>query len=165
MKKEYYLYSGQDKKEYFTLPAGWDPLHFVEAEESTPLPSIEQMTQEALSKPAGVPSLQEILAGVKNIAIIVDDGTRPTPVGKILGIFLPHLEKCGFTPECISIVVALGTHETMKKEVLEARLGVNVVARYKIIQHNAWQSDLVPVQLPGQGRFVKINPAVARADF
>jgi lactate racemase len=165
MNKEYYLYSGQDKKEYFTLPTGWEPIHFVEAEESASLPSIEQMTKEALSKPAGVSSLQEILGGVKNIAIVVDDGTRPTPVGKILGIFLPQLEKFGFTPERISIVIALGTHETMKKEVLEARLGSDVVSRYKIIQHNAWQSDLVPVQLPGQGRFVKINPAVARADF
>ena len=123
MKKDYYLYLGQDRKEYFTLPAGWVPLHFVEAEESAEVPSIEQLTREALLKPRGTPPFQTMLSGVKQIAIIVDDGTRPTPVAKILGVLLSHLEESGFSRENISIVVAIGTHETMKQEALEARLG------------------------------------------
>ena len=129
------------------------------------MPSVEQMTREALSKPTGTPPLREMLSGVKSIAIIVDDGTRPTPVAKVLGVLLPHLEESGFSRENISIVVAIGTHETMKAEALEARLGSAVVSRYTVVQHNAKQSDLVPVQLPGHGRAVKINPVVARADL
>ena len=39
MKKDYYLYLAQDKKEYFTLPEGWEPLHFVETEDGTTIPS------------------------------------------------------------------------------------------------------------------------------
>ena len=57
MKKDYYLYLAQDKKEYFTLPEGWEPLHFVETEDGAMIPSIEQMTREALSKPVRFPSL------------------------------------------------------------------------------------------------------------
>ena len=53
MKKHYYLYLDNDKKESFTLPEGWDPLHFVETEDGATIPSIEQMTREALSRPAG----------------------------------------------------------------------------------------------------------------
>lgn len=165
MKKDYYLYLGQDRKEYFTLPAGWVPLHFVEAEESAEVPSIEQMTREALLKPRGTPAFQTMLSGVKQIAIIVDDGTRPTPVAKVLGVLLSHLEESGFSRESISIVVAIGTHESMKQKALEARLGSVVVSRYKVVQHNARQSDLVPIQIPGHGRVVKINPAVAQAGF
>jgi hypothetical protein len=32
MKKDYYLYLAQDKKEDFTLPEGWEPLHEEEKE-------------------------------------------------------------------------------------------------------------------------------------
>jgi len=163
MKKDYYLYLGQDKREYFTLPKGWVPLHFVEAEEQAMAPSIGQMTREALSKPTGTPPFQQMLTGVKSIAIIVDDATRPTPVAEILEALLSHLADNGFSRENITIVVAIGTHEAMKKEALEARLGSNVLSRYKVVQHNAWQGDLVPIQIPDHGGVVKISPVVAQA--
>ena len=165
MRKDYYLYLAQDKKEYFTLPEGWEPLHFVETEDGTTIPSIEQMTREALSKPAGPLPFQALLSRAKSIAIIVDDATRPTPVAKILGALLSHLAESGFSREKITIVVAIGTHETMEKEALETRLGAGVLSRYKVVQHNARQSDLVPVQIPEDGRVVKISPEVAQADL
>ncbi len=165
MKKDYYLYLAQDKKEYFTLPKGWKAVHFLETEEGALISSIEQMTLEALSKPIGTHPFRELLPQVKSIAIIVDDATRPTPVARILGTLLSHLTESGFSREKITIVVAIGTHETMKKEALETRLGAGVVAGYKVVQHNAWQNDLVPVQIPDDARVVKINPAVAQADL
>jgi len=165
MKKDYYLYLGQDQREYFTLPEGWVPLHFVEAEEQAMAPSIGQMTREALSKPTGTPPFQQMLSGVKSIAVIVDDATRPTPVAEILEALLSHLADNGFSREKINIVIALGTHEAMKREALEARLGSSVLSNYKVVQHNAWQSDLVPIQVPNHGGVVKISPVVARADL
>ena len=165
MKKDYYLFLDQEKKEYFSLPKGWDPLYFVEAEDGATIPSIEQMTLEALSKPAGPLPFQALLSKAKSIAIIVDDGTRPTPVAKILGTLLSYLEEGGFSREKITIVVAIGTHETMEKDALGTRLGAGVLSRYKVVQHNAKESNLVPVQIPGDGRVVKINPEVARADL
>src|SRR4030042_448445 len=165
MKKDYYLYLDQEKKEYFSLPKGWDPLYFVESEDGATIPSIEQMTLEALSKPAGPLPFQALPSKAKSIAIIVDDGTRPTPVAKILGTLLSYLEEGGFSREKITIVVAIGTHETMEEEALETRLGAGVLSRYKVVQHNAKQSNLVPIQIPDDGRVVKINPAVAQADL
>jgi nickel-dependent lactate racemase len=163
MRKDYYLYLGQDKKESFTIPSGWTPLYFVEAEEAGKTPSIGQMTREALLKPTGTLPFREMLSGVKSIAIIVDDSTRPTPVAEILATLLSLLKESGFPAEDITIVVAIGTHETMKKEALEARLGKAVLSQYKVVQHNAKANDLVPIQLPGHGGTVKINPVVARA--
>jgi len=163
MKKNFYCYMGQDKKEYFTLPTKWVPLHFVEAEEGTPVPSIEEMTLEALSSPVGTPPLQDLVSRAQTIAIIVDDGTRPTPLTKILGTLLPAMVDKGFTREDITIVVACGTHEAMKMEALEARLGGGVVSNYKVVQHNARQKDLVPVTIPGSQKVVRINPEVAHA--
>jgi nickel-dependent lactate racemase len=121
MEKDYYLHLSQDKREYLRLPKGWIPLHFVEAEEEAIRASIDEMTHEALSKPTGTPPFQQMLSGVKSIAIIVDDATRPTPVAMILKALLSHLLDNGFWHEKINIVVALGTHEAMKREALEVR--------------------------------------------
>ena len=164
MEQDYYLYLGQNKKEYFTLPAEWVASHFVEGEEGAPMPSIGQMTAEALSKPTGTRPLQDLVSEAKRIAIIVDDGTRPTPVREILEVLLSHLQANGFSRESITIVVALGTHEAMKKEDLEARVGRGVASSYRIVQHNAWQSDLVPIRIPGSDRVVKISSEVAQAE-
>jgi nickel-dependent lactate racemase len=122
------------------------------------------LTLEALIHPKGVPPLKELAAGAKRVAVIVDDATRPTPVAEILSVLLPQLDESGVSRENITIVVALGTHASMKKEEIEARLGRDVAASYRIVQHDAWQGDLVQVLIPGDERVLKINPEVARAD-
>jgi len=165
MGKDHYLYLGQGKKQYFSLPAEWVPLHFVESEEGTSIPSIQQMTLEALSKPTGTLPFQDLVLRAHRIAIIVDDLTRPTPAEEILEVLLSRLADNDFSRENITLVIALGTHEAMKKEDLEAKVGKAVASSYKIVQHNAWQNNLVPIKIPGNGRMVKINPDVAMADL
>ena len=165
MGQDHYLYLSRGKKQYFALPAGWVPLHFVESEERTPIPSIQKMVLEALSKPTGTPPLQDLALRAHRIAIIVDDLTRPTPAAEILEVLLPRLSDRMFSLEDITIVMAIGTHETMKKEALEEKLGKGVASTYKVVQHNAWQNDLVPIRIPGDEKMVKINPEVAQADL
>lgn len=165
MKRDYYLYMGQDKKEHFTLPEGWTPLHVVDTKEEVPASSVAGMALKALSAPVGTYPLQDLVSRARKVAIIVDDATRPTPVKEILSTLLSVMETDGFSRADVSIVVALGTHGSMKREELAARLGENVVSDYRIVQHNAWQDGLVPVMIPGDGRVVKINPAVAEADL
>jgi len=164
MGKDYYLYYVFGKKEYFSLPPGWVPIHFEENKEEISLSSVEQMTHDALSAPAGTSPLKNLISGAKRIAVIVDDWTRPTPVAEILQVLLPHLVSNGFSRENITIVIALGTHVAMTEEGLEARVGRDVMSHYKIVQHNAWQTDLVPITIPDDGRIVRINPEVARAE-
>jgi nickel-dependent lactate racemase len=165
VEQKYYLYLGKDTKEHFSLPDKWTVSHFVEAEESSLSPSIEQMVFGALSRPEGAEPLTTFVSKAHRIAIIVDDATRPTPVSSILRILLSHIEAGGFKRDNITIVIALGTHEIMEKEALEARLGNDTATQYRVIQHNAWQSDLVPVIIPGDTRVLKINPEVAMAGY
>jgi nickel-dependent lactate racemase len=139
--------------------------HFAEPEKGTAVSSIPELTLRALSQPKGTAAFKELLLPGKKLAIIVDDLTRPTPVPAILQTFLSYVEEHGFPRESVTVVIAVGTHEAMKKDEIEKRVGAGVAARYRIIQHNAWQKDLVPVMLPGDGRVVKINPYVAGADL
>ena len=164
MKQNYYLYYSLSKKEYFSLPEGWVPIHFGETKEETSRSSVEQMTHDALSAPAGTSPLKDLISGAQRIAVIVDDWTRPTPVADILQVLLPYLASNGCRRENVTIVIALGTHVAMTEEELEARVGRDVISHYKIVQHNAWQSDLVPIVLPGDTRPLRINPEVARAE-
>ena len=162
MREKYHLDLSRDKKQFFALPEGWAVSHFVESKEAGPLPSVAQLTLEVLMKPTGVPPLKELAAGAKRVAVIVDDATRPTPVAEILSVLLPQLAQAGVSREHITIVVALGTHVPMEQEDLETRLGRDVAASYRIVQHDAWQGDLVRVLIPGDERVLKINPEVAQ---
>ena len=163
MSKDYHLCMGPDHLEHFSLPKQWTVLDFAGDNGKAPVLSVEQMTMEALSTPEQPPPLKDLITGARRIAVIIDDCTRPTPVSPILAALLPYLAELGIPRETVTIVVALGTHSPIADEDLRARVGA-AAAGYRIVQHNAWQADLVPVDLPESGTVVKINPEVARAD-
>jgi len=122
------------------------------------------MAQKALEAPLGTPPLKDIVSGAKKVVILVDDWTRPTPVADILQALLPYLVRNGLPREKVSIVIALGTHVRLTPEEVVARVGSSVASVYRIIQHDAWGHNLVPIPLP-DGRVVRINPEVAKADL
>jgi nickel-dependent lactate racemase len=166
MRDDYYLYGDKKVKVFFSLPQDWTAAYFVRGGETEePPPSVERMLGDAMARIDDVPQLKGPASPAEKVAIIVDDLTRPTPVTEILGILLPYLEERGYAQQNVSIVVALGTHPPLTEEQLEKRLGRAVLSSRKVIQHNAWQSDLVPVKISGTDRVVRINPAVAHADL
>lgn len=163
MDMKYYLNLGPDRRQYFALPPRWAATHFAESQGARMTSSARQMALEALAKPVGAVSLSDMALSSKRIAVIVDDVTRPTPVREILEVLLPQLAERGASADMVTIVVACGTHMPMERAALEARIGGDVLAAYKVVQHSAWQTDLVPVQVPGG--VVKVNPVVAEADI
>ncbi len=162
----YYLYIDRKRKVPFFLPEDWTCAHFVRSQDGEEkASSVEQMLHDALARIDDVPQLRGSASSSQKAAIIVDDLTRPTPVTEILEILLPFLDGKGYARENVTIVVALGTHPALTEEQLEKRLGKRVLSSHKVLQHNAWQSDLVPVKIAGSDRVVRINPAVAHADL
>ncbi len=160
---ERYLNLARDKKQYFSLPEGWTVVGRREQGDETPRP-VEEIIAAALDGLKGATSIAELTRNAKNIAVIVDDGTRPTPVGPILKVLLQRLIGAGVATGNVTIVAALGTHARMDERTLEERFGKAVVSHYRIVQHDAWQPDLVPIDVPGYERTVRIAPDVARAD-
>jgi nickel-dependent lactate racemase len=165
MKENYYLHKDQEARVSFDLPQGWVPAYFVASDGEKTTASVEQMLRDALATIDDVPLLRDSASSTKKVAIIVDDATRPTPVAAALAVLLPYLNERGYARENVTLVVALGTHAPLTEEQLETRLGRPVLSTCKVIQHNAWQTDLVPVKVAEGDRVVKINPAVAHADF
>jgi nickel-dependent lactate racemase len=166
MKDQYYLQTDRKKTALFSLPEEWVCAHFVRSETGEQrTPSVEQMLRDALAHLDDAVQLRGSASLSQKVAIIVDDLTRPTPVTEILGILLPYLDEKGYASENVTIVVALGTHPSLTEDQLEKRLGRTVLSSHNVIQHDAWQSDLVPVKVAGSDRVVRINPAVAHADL
>jgi len=165
MPASYYLHLTEDRRAAFSLPKGWGVSNFVEVQETTPPLPVGKMVLEALAKPFDARPLAVLARNARKAAVIVDDLTRPTPVPAILGVVLPHLERAGLPRERIAIVIAAGTHARMGRDELELRVGAEVAAGYRVIQHDARGSDLVPIRLPGDSRVVRIRPEVADADL
>lgn len=122
------------------------------------------MAIHALRYPEGIASFEEVAGKGGKVAIIVDDGTRPTPVSQILDVVLQELDELGVPPDRTTIVVGLGTHERLSEATLRARLGADVVSRYQVVQHDARQGDFMTVEVPGRRKEVRINRKVLEAD-
>lgn len=168
MRREHHLYLGRGKRLTFTLPSSWTVLHYPEPEKKSPPLGVAEMALHALRFPEGIQSFREALAAAgkagKRVAVIVDDGTRPTPVADILGVVLPELIGSGISRTDTTIVVALGTHAPLSEAGLRARLGEDVASHYKIVQHDAVHGDCVPVPVPGRAGTVRIHRKVVEAD-
>ena len=125
-----------------TLPYGNESISFDVPEKNfigmmdpsyvPPLADLERAIYSALDTPYGGKALEEIVIPGKKIAVIIDDGSRPTPISVILPILLKRLEAAGAAREDIRIVAALGSHRYMTEEELKARVGEEVFKQYSV---------------------------------
>jgi len=87
----------------------------------------------AIEYPFGDKTLEDIISPDKKIAVIIDDGSRPTPIAEILPVLLRKLELCGARTENIKIVAALGSHRYMTEDELSERVGAEIHKTYQVI--------------------------------
>ena len=90
MGKDYYLSSRSQGKALFFAPFRMgSPPFFWKARKTFAVPSVIEMTREALAIKIGSPPLREMVSGGKQVAVIVKKGTRLTPASEILTVRLP----------------------------------------------------------------------------
>lgn len=119
----------------------------------------------ALSEPVGVPPLAEWVQPGQTVAILIDDYTRKTPIYQILPLVLAQLELAGVARKRICLVVALGTHRPMAQDELVAKVGRQVVDRYRIINgFGEGGSETVYVGTSSHGIPAWVQRAVVEAD-
>jgi len=103
-------------------------------------PSAEALTQQALAAPIGSPPLRELARGAKQVLLLSDDYTRPTPVADLLPPVLAELQAAGVHSDAIKIMIATGTHRPMTWEELTHKLGSGIVSNHSILQHH-WHDE------------------------
>lgn len=119
----------------------------------------------ALSHPIGSALLGGLVQPDHEVAILVDDYTRKTPIEQMLPPVLEALRAARVPDEHIHMVIALGTHRPMTDAELAQKLGAEIAQRYDVINVPSTCADeFVYLGEASSGLPAYVNRAVAEAD-
>jgi nickel-dependent lactate racemase len=93
----------------------------------------EPIIVNALNNPIDSPPLKDLVTRGMQVAVLIDDVTRPTPIHLMLPPVLRELEQAGLAKKQIKIVIALGTHRPMNIMEVRARVGSAIASSYTIV--------------------------------
>ncbi|MFH1438694.1 MAG: nickel-dependent lactate racemase [Pseudomonadota bacterium] len=114
-----------------------------------------EVLEAAMKRPCGGPSLDEFLKEAKNLLIIVNDGTRPTPTSKVLDFLKEKLEGMDF-----KFIVATGIHRAPTREEFEFIFGPACYEKWRerIHVHDSRASqDMVFIGESAAGTKMRVN--------
>ena len=118
---------------------------------------------DALQKPIGSQPLLERISPDTKICIAFTDITRATPNDRIIPWLLKHL---GGPSDNITLLNQLGTHRPNTREELETMLTPEVVANYRVLNHEPENPEaLVQVGTTADGTPALLNRQIVEADF
>jgi len=134
------------------------PVTVIEPQFVPGVPDEQAAIRAALRSPVGTPPLRELVGPDDTVAVVFSDLTRPMPNERVLPPLLDELALAGVPDEQIVLINALGTHRPQTEAELTHMLGSEVVSRYRIVQHDAWDDEnLVEVARNTAGRVVRVN--------
>ncbi|MDP6037597.1 MAG: lactate racemase domain-containing protein, partial [Candidatus Latescibacteria bacterium] len=145
------------------FPDTWDVQHCPMVGHDTPALDDAQI-REALENPYDTATLREMAKGKKQVVILFDDLTRPAPTHRILPFVLESLADAGIEDDQIRFVGAFANHAAMSQEDFVKKLGVDVVRRFRIYNHNPYE-HLVDLGETSRGTPVLINREVMACDL
>jgi len=130
------------------------------------LPNEEAAMLDALRNPISSRPLAELVDPGKKVCIVHTDITRATPNDRLLPVIIRELEEKGVSSKDVFLLNGLGTHRPQTQEELESMLGIDLVKRYRCLQHNAWdEKNLVDLGVNSFGNPVRLNRSFLGADI
>ncbi len=131
-----------------------------------PLEDAARSLGEALERPVRAPALRTILPRSGAVSVLISDITRGGGAGRMLLPLLAYLEANGAGPERVTVVAALGMHRGFRGGELEAHVGAEVLARWRVLAHDARDAgSLVEVGTTPAGTRCLFNRTVAGSAF
>lgn len=126
----------------------------------------KSLIRNALKRPIGSPSIDQLVHPGQKVAVIIDDITRRTPTHLMLPEILSCLLSAGVEKQSITIVIALGTHRPMTTAENLQKIGPKVFDAYDIIDIPAWNdAEMVYMGKSSNGIPAWVNRHVIEADF
>jgi len=120
--------------------------------------------ERAFSHPIGSKTISALAKGKKEIVILFDDISRPTPVYEIVPFVLRELEKAGISDQQIRFIAALGAHGANTANDFSKKLGQEVLDRFSVYNHHAF-GYCTHLGKTKQGTPVSINSEVMACDL
>ena len=150
---------------------GWLPVEFPDGQTTviepghTPgLPDEKAAVRRGLQAPIASQPLLELIGPETKVCILFTDITRATPNDRIIPWLLEHLAH--IPRENITLLNQLGTHRPNTKAELEKMLTPEVVANYRVLNHEPENDDaLVQVGVMHDGTPALLNKHAIGADL
>lgn len=126
----------------------------------------DKKVKEAIQSPLGIEPIRRVAKGCRDVLIITDDITRPTPLYRLIPPVLEELKLAGVSDENINFLIGLGTHRPMSESEIREKFGEEISSKYEIINHE-WNNPeaLVSLGKCGLGFEVTVNKLVLETDF
>jgi nickel-dependent lactate racemase len=131
-----------------------------------PLADAETAIADALAHPVGSPRLRELACPGQRACIVFTDMTRASPDHLLVPALLRELEAAGVRDEDVTLLCATGMHRPSTPAEKAAKLGAEVVARYRVIDNEPQNpAALVDLGVTPGGVPVLVHRAVVEADL
>jgi nickel-dependent lactate racemase len=134
MKKQTYQVPFSKTSIEFTLPADMQA-DVVVSQHVQPILDVPRAIKEALDHPVGNAPLRELARPGDRVCIVFTDITRACPDHLLIPPMLAELEQAGVRDEDITLLCGVGMHRPSTQEEKVAKLGAEVAARYRVIDH------------------------------
>jgi nickel-dependent lactate racemase len=109
------------------------------------LPDEQGAIVDALRSPLSGPPLSRLVAPGQRVAVVFPDLTRPMPNRTVLPPLLAELARLGAGPDAVTLICSTGSHRQATPAEMEALVGADIVARYRIVDHDSEGGDNVEV--------------------
>ncbi len=126
------------------------------------LPPLDEKTvlDSAFKNPLGSQTLEEFVKGAKDIHVVVNDATRPTPTGRVIEPMMPHLRG-----KDVSYIIATGMHRAPTEEEFRFIFGpVYDTVKDHVLVHDSKTSEMTYVGTSRNGTRLLLNRKVMDAD-
>lgn len=120
----------------------------------------DKILRNAIKNPLNSPPLEVFLEGKKNILLIVNDATRPTPTSKIMKIIVPILKDKDF-----KILIATGSHRAPTEDEFFFIFGdLYPELKERIHVHDSKNNECFVLGTTRYGSEIKLNKLMENAD-
>lgn len=157
-----YFWHGREPVE-LNFPETWDVSVCSMSGDGFPVLSSAEIREKILM-PIGVKRLRELATGRKEVAIVIDDTTRPTEGRHLIPHILGELTEAGIPDGSIRFLIALGCHGAHTTADFRKKLGPGIVERFGVYNHNCYE-NCVEVGKTRSGLAVKVNAELIRCDL
>ncbi len=150
----------------FELPPGMRGT-VVESKRVPSIVDVEAAIAETLAKPVNSPPLREMAkAASLKACIVFTDITRASPDHLLVPALLAELGAAGVRDEDITLLCGIGMHRPSTPEEKVAKLGAEVVARYRVIDNEPQNpAALVDLGTTESGIPLSVHRAAYEADL
>jgi nickel-dependent lactate racemase len=149
----------------FDLPPGMNGT-LVKSKPVPSLPDPAAAVAEALANPVASSPLRELARSGDRVCIVFTDITRASPDHLLIPPVLRELEAAGVRDEDITLLCGIGMHRPSTPEEKIAKLGAEVVARYRVIDNEPQNpAALVDLGTTESGAPSSVHRAAYEADL